>query len=118
MSQPQERFVVLSTAPDESTGAALAAALVKARIAACVSILPGMRSFYRWEGEVRDDAEVLLVAKTTASRLDALIETLEGAHPYECPEIVALPVAAGLPAYLEWIETATTEIGGGPERSG
>lgn len=115
MSQPQERFVVLSTAPDESTAAALADALVSGRLAACVSLIPGLRSFYRWEGEVRDEAEVMLVAKTTASRLEALIDVLERAHPYECPEIVALPVAAGLPAYLDWIDSATSGAAGGNE---
>ena len=98
-----ERFVVLSTAPDAQVGATLARMMVEDGFAACVNVVPAVRSFYRWQGQVHDETEVLLVAKTDQARLDGLIAALAESHPYECPEVVALPVAAGLPAYLEWI---------------
>jgi periplasmic divalent cation tolerance protein len=98
-----EAFVVLSTVPDAVTAELLAHKLVDARLAACVNIVPAVRSVYRWQGEVTVDDEVLLVAKTDGARRDGLIAALSDAHPYECPEIVALSVAAGLPAYLHWI---------------
>lgn len=98
-----ERFVVLSTVPDAQVGAALARILVEERHAACVNVVPEVRSFYRWEGSVHDEAEVLLIVKTDRERLGGLIAAIADGHPYECPEIVALPIVDGLPAYLEWI---------------
>ncbi len=107
-----QAMVVLSTAPDESTAAELAAVLIERRLAACVNIVPGVRSLYLWEGEVHDDPEVLMVCKTDAQRLDALSATLQDKHPYDCPEVVALPVAGGAAAYLAWIsETLGGEAG-------
>jgi periplasmic divalent cation tolerance protein len=106
MIEPNERFVVLTTAPDGDVAAQLARQAVDANLAACVNVLPGVRSFYRWDGEIKDEAEVLLIAKTNGRKLQALIAGLAAAHPYECPEIVALPIAHGLPAYLEWISDA------------
>ena len=103
VTESTERFVVLSTAPDAQAAATLARALVEDRHAACVNVVPAVRSFYRWQGRIHEDDEVLLVAKTDRERLDGLIAALAEGHPYECPEIVALPVADGLPAYLEWI---------------
>lgn len=113
MTQSTERFVVLSTAPDAEAAAMLARTLVQERHAACVNVVPGVRSFYRWEGRVHDEAEALLVVKTDRERLAGLIEALAEAHPYDCPEIVALPIADGLPAYLDWISEslATTSEG-------
>ncbi len=103
MTQSTERFVVLSTAPDDQVAAMLARAMVEKAHAACVNVIPAVRSFYRWEGRVHDETEVLLVAKTDRERLPGLIEALAEAHPYDCPEIVALPITDGLPAYLDWI---------------
>ena len=103
VTESTERFVVLSTAPDAQVAATLARGLVEDRLAACVNVIPAVRSFYRWEGAVHDESEVLLVAKTDHERLDGLITALAASHPYDCPEIVALPVADGLPAYLDWI---------------
>ena len=100
MTQSTERFVVLSTAPDAEVAAMLARTLVERRLAACVNVVPAVRSFYRWKGRVHDEAEVLLVAKTDKERLAGLIDALAAAHPYDCPEIVALPIVEGLPAYL------------------
>ncbi len=100
-------FVCFSACPDAASAARIATALVEARLAACVNVLPPMRSTYRWEGRVTSDTEVLLIAKTTDGQLDALIRRLRELHPYTLPEIVALPVAGGLPAYLDWVAAET-----------
>ena len=99
----KQAMVVLSTAPDEAVGARIAAALVERRLAACVNIIEGVRSLYWWEGKVQDDAEVLLICKTDDSHLSELTTALEELHPYDCPEVVALPVTGGSAAYLSWI---------------
>lgn len=100
---PKQAMVVLSTAPDEAVAAQLARALVEGKLAACVNIVGGMRSLYWWDGALHDDAEVLLLCKTDGERLDELTRTLTELHPYDCPEVVALPVAGGNAAYLSWI---------------
>lgn len=94
---------MLVTAPDEATAAALARALVTERLAACVNRLPGVRSTYRWQGELHDEAEVLLIAKTTAAGYPALERRIRELHPYEVPEIVALPIEHGSTPYLAWL---------------
>ena len=95
--------VVLITAPDSETGVRLARSLVDERLAACVNLVPGVRSVYRWEGSVRDDAEVLLVVKTRADRLEALAARVGELHPYDVPEVLALPAVGGSEAYLAWV---------------
>ena len=100
---------VFCSCPDADTAQRLATALVEARLAACVSVLPPMRSVYRWQGAVELAEEVLLLAKTAADRVPALTERLRALHPYELPEIVAVETAAGLPAYLDWVAEATRE---------
>ena len=95
--------VVLVTAPDAETGARLARSLVEERLAACANLIPGVRSIYRWEGRVQDDAEVLLVLKTRAERVDALAARVCELHPYDVPEVVALPAVGGSRAYLDWV---------------
>lgn len=77
--------------------------LVAARLAACVNILDNMNSFYRWQGEIQDDNEVVIIAKTTEDRVPALIEKVNAMHSYDCPCIVAIPVSGGNPAFLDWI---------------
>lgn len=99
----EQAMVVLSTAPDEATAGRLAEMLVAGRLAACVNIVPGVRSVFSWQGELHDETEVLLICKTDAARLPLLTEELLREHPYECPEVVALPVAGGSPAYLAWL---------------
>ncbi len=99
--------LVLSTCPDPETARTIGERLVADRLAACVSLIPGLTSIYRWEGEIQRDPEVLLLIKTTAARLDRLMETLRGLHPYRVPEIIALPIAAGLPDYLTWVTSCT-----------
>lgn len=95
--------VVLVTAPDADTAARLARALVEERLAACGNLVPGVRSIYRWEGAVHDEPEVLLVLKTTTERLDALRARVVELHPYQVPEVLALPVDAGLGSYVDWV---------------
>lgn len=91
------------TAPDDATADALATRLVEERLAACASVLPGIRSTYRWRGEVQRADEVLLLLKTTEERVAALIARGAELHPNEVPEILALPVDAGSAVYLDWV---------------
>ena len=86
---------------------AIAADLVDRRLAACVNLVPGIRSIYRWQGEVADDAEVAMFAKTRADLVEALIARVKALHSYDCPCIVALPIAAGNPDFLDWIAAET-----------
>lgn len=105
-------FLILSTCPDADTAQRLARILVEERLAACVSLLPGGVSTYRWQGRVEQAAEVQLLAKTPADRRDALMARLAELHPYELPEILAVETAAGLSAYLDWViaETRTDAL--------
>jgi periplasmic divalent cation tolerance protein len=98
-----DALLALCTCPDEATAARIARVLVDERLAACVNRLPGVHSTYRWQGMVQEDAEVLLLIKTTRARLPALRERLPALHPYELPELIAVEVAGGLPAYLDWV---------------
>ena len=96
-------LVVLVTAPSAEAAAELARALVEARLAACGNVVAGLRSIYRWEGKVCDDAEALLILKTTRDRFEALRDEVLRRHPYQVPEVVALPVEAGSAGYLDWV---------------
>ena len=96
-------FVVLSSAPDEATATRLAETLIEEELAACVSRVAGMRSTYRWQGRVCDEPEVLLIIKTSGARLATLCARLEALHPYEVPEVIALPIVAGAERYLGWL---------------
>ena len=96
--------VVFSSCPDRETAEEIARALVEARLAACVNILPRMRSIYQWEGAVVQADEVLLIAKTTPERTAALCAKLVELHPYDMPEAIALDVADGTEMYLNWVE--------------
>lgn len=98
-----DAILVLTTCADEALAESLATALLDQRLAACVSRLPGLRSWYRWEGRVIRDDEILLLIKSRADCYPALEAAILEAHDYEVPEILALPVAAGLPAYLSWL---------------
>lgn len=100
--------VVLITAPDTEVARSLARGLVEARLAACVNLVPGVTSVYRWEGEVQEDPEVLLVAKTTAARLVEVEAFLVSAHPYDTPECVALAPASVEARYLDWLRGSVT----------
>lgn len=96
-------MIVLTTWPVDRDAAELAAPLVEERLAACVNVLPPMRSFYRWQGRVQVDAEHQVIVKTTAARVDALRARLSELHPYEVPEFVVVRIEAGSEAYLSWL---------------
>ena len=81
--------------------------LVISRLAACVNILDNMNSFYMWQGKVQDDAEIVMIAKTTEDRVPALIEKVKSLHSYDCPCIVSIPVSGGNQAFLDWIAEET-----------
>jgi len=100
-------FVILSTFPDAAAAERLGRALVEASLAACVNVLPGIRSIYRWNDAVQSDEEALMIIKTTATCLQAAREHLVANHPYEVPEVVALPVADGHHAHLSWVASVT-----------
>lgn len=102
MSEPI--VVLLSTWPDADQARAAAHTLVDEKLAACGNLVPAVESIYRWEGKVETAAEALLILKTTSARSPALTARLRELHPYEVPEILALPVSDGLPAYLRWVE--------------
>ncbi|MFB9068250.1 divalent-cation tolerance protein CutA [Pseudofulvimonas gallinarii] len=100
-------LLCLATCPDEACAASLARALVGEGLAACVSRLPMTASVYRWQGEVHEEPEVLLLIKTTRECWPRLKERLPALHPYDTPELIALPVSDGLPAYLAWLAAET-----------
>lgn len=100
-------LLCLSTCPDEASAAALARTLVEERLAACVSRLPLTASVYRWQGDICEEAEVLLLIKTTRANWLRLAERLPALHPYHTPELIALPIRDGLSAYLSWLNTET-----------
>lgn len=102
-------IVVLSTVGNAEDADRIARALVERRLAACVNVVPGLVSIYRWKGAVERDEERLLVIKTRRERLDALRAAIVSLHPYEVPEILALPVEAGSPAYLAWLDESVAE---------
>jgi periplasmic divalent cation tolerance protein len=99
----EEVRVVLVTAPDAETAAAIGRTLVEEQLIACANLVPGIRSIYRWEGKIADEPEVLLVLKTRASRCAAVAARVKALHPYALPEVVALPVVDGSEAYLDWV---------------
>jgi periplasmic divalent cation tolerance protein len=104
---PTDTLLVVSTCPDAETAQRLARALVEQRLAACVNIVGPVTSVYRWRDAVETAGETLLVIKTGADRYDALEDALRAMHPYEVPEIVAVPVQQGLRDYLEWVRSCT-----------
>ena len=99
--------LLLSTVPDPETGERIAAALVAERLAACVNILPGLTSIYQWQGETHRDAECLLLIKTRKSLYTQVETRLLALHPYELPELLAVPLEGGLAGYLQWIQDNT-----------
>lgn len=103
----QDVLLVLTNVPDEVTAHTMARRVVGDRLAACVNVLPAVRSIYQWEGKVEETVEVTLLIKSTQDRYAALEAAIRKAHPYDVPEIIAMPVAAGLPAYLNWVVSET-----------
>ena len=108
MAQPSDtRHVVVYVTAPVAEAAPLASALLQQQLAACVNIVPAIRSLYRWEGELCDDQESLLIIKTRADLLDRLRQAVVDKHPYEVPEVIALPVVGGHGPYLAWIDQVT-----------
>lgn len=103
-----EVLLVLTNTPDRATAERIAEALVTEQLAACVNILAGCTSLYRWEGKLERAGEVPLLIKTTRDAYPQLETRLRQLHPYELPEIIALPLSAGLPEYLDWVAQETT----------
>jgi len=101
-----EVLVVLVTCPP-GDAEGIAQSLVENRVAACVNVVPGLRSVYRWKGAVQKDDEALLVIKTARDRFDALKQAVLARHPYELPEVIALPVERGHAPYLDWVADST-----------
>jgi periplasmic divalent cation tolerance protein len=99
-----EQVVVLMTAGSQEEAEEIANVLVKEMLAACVNVLPGVTSVYRWEGQVQRDQEWLLIAKSTTKVLDALVRRVQALHSYDLPEVIALPVVGGSEAYLRWVD--------------
>ena len=100
--------VVLTTVPNEARGSEIAKVLVSERLAACVNIVPAIRSIYRWKGQVEDESEALMIAKVTSQGFERYRKRLLELHPYEVAEIVALEAAAVNQAYLEWVVSSIT----------
>lgn len=103
-------IVALCTCPDEASAERIAMALVQERLAACVNQVRGVRSIYRWQGEVHAGEEILLLVKTMRDRFDALSSRIAALHPYALPEIIALDAGTGLDRYLAWIAHETRPI--------
>jgi periplasmic divalent cation tolerance protein len=102
-----EAIVVVTNLPDAATAMALARRIVEERLAACVNVMPGVQSIYRWQGKLEEASEVTILIKTVRSRYEAVEAAIRSLHPYDLPEVIALPVTAGLPAYLAWLEEET-----------
>ncbi|MDR9391397.1 MAG: divalent-cation tolerance protein CutA [Trueperaceae bacterium] len=104
MTDVRSVYVTIDTPENAAT---LARALVERGLIACANVLPPMRSFFAWDGEVRDEPEVAMILKTREARLDELVEAVETLHPYDVPCVVAWPVDAGAEAYLAWVRDET-----------
>ena len=104
----EQILIVMSNAPDNASAHALARALVNTKLAACVNILPGVHSVYRWQGRVEDATEVTLLIKTTRRHYPQLQQALVAAHPYDLPEVVAWPLTEGYAPYLNWVAAETS----------
>ena len=106
-TQSPPPLVIYCNCPDLATAERIATCVVGERLAACVNIVPGLISIYRWQGAVQRDSELLLMLKTVSTLYPRLEARLRELHPYQIPEIIALPIQAGLPAYLDWIAAST-----------
>jgi periplasmic divalent cation tolerance protein len=99
-----DKIVVLSTCASPEDAARIARSLVEKKLAACVNVMPAVRSFYRWKGVVEDNQESLLVIKSSRGLFDQLRAEIEKLHSYEVPEVIALPIVDGSEGYLEWLD--------------
>jgi periplasmic divalent cation tolerance protein len=97
--------IILCTCPDQKTAEQIASELIKHQLAACVNIVPGITSVYRWQANIETAQEHLLLIKSQAEQYQAIETQIKQIHPYELPEIIAVPIDRGLPEYLQWIDT-------------
>jgi len=102
-------YWIYMTAGSSDEAGRIGRQLIESRLAACVNIIDGMNSLYMWEGELQEDRETVLIAKTTEGRLPRLIETVKEMHSYECPCVLSLPVAGGNTEFLDWIRREVAE---------
>jgi periplasmic divalent cation tolerance protein len=105
-------IMILSTTDTPELAREIAAAIVEAGEAACVNIVPGIRSIYRWQGDVQDESECLLLIKSTSERFEMIRSIIRRLHTYETPEVIAIPVTAGDPDYLAWLHSSLTNPSG------
>lgn len=104
----EQVLLVLTNLPDTDSARSLARVLVGSRLAACVNLLPGVQSIYRWQGAIEEASEVTLLIKTTRTHYAQLQRAIVDNHPYEVPEVIALPVSDGHPSYLRWVDSETS----------
>ena len=102
-----DALFVITTLPNADAAAELAKSLVTERLAACANLIPALRSIYKWQGKVQDENEVLVLFKTRQDSYEALKARILELHPYEVPEVLAIPVEQGYAAYLEWLASET-----------
>lgn len=114
MGSQMEAILVITSLPDREAARRLAGRLVEERLAACVNILAPCESVYRWQGQIETAQEITLLIKTLRAHYGKVEKTIRQCHPYELPEIIAVPISAGLPAYLEWLAAETIN----PEQQG
>ncbi len=103
-----EHIVVFVTAPDEDTAASIAKAIVGEGLAACANIVKDIRSIYKWQGKMEDESEVLMIAKTSRDKFEDLAKKVEDMHPYDVPEIIAVPITQGSDPYIKWLSEAVS----------
>ncbi|MCW5696905.1 MAG: divalent-cation tolerance protein CutA [Bauldia sp.] len=108
MDDENEPVAIYVTFPDMATAEAIGGAVVEEGLAACINILPQMRSIYRWKGAISRDDEVVGIMKTRRARVEAIVAAIEARHPYETPAIVVLPIVGGSRGYLDWIVAETS----------
>jgi periplasmic divalent cation tolerance protein len=104
---PATHCLIYMTATDQHEARAMARTLVEARLAACVNIIGGMRSVYRWQGDIHEDDEIVVIAKTRRDLVAALTDKIRDMHSHDCPCVVSVPIEGGNPAFLDWIDTQT-----------
>ncbi|MEA3638423.1 MAG: divalent-cation tolerance protein CutA [Lamprobacter sp.] len=104
---PEAVYLTFCTCPDTQTAQSLAQSLVSERLAACVNLVPGLVSVYRWQAKIETDTEVLLIIKTTERQVAALAARIETLHPYEVPEVISHPITTGNKHYLDWVRQCT-----------
>jgi len=102
-------IVVFITVPSRESGEKISHALVKDKLAACVNIIPGIFSIYQWNGNIESDNELLLISKSRTALFDKIVTTVRKHHPYDVPEVIALPIIAGSDDYMAWIDESTSE---------